>query len=153
MTKKNLALNLLAAASAACFAASALAQHKPEDLVKHRQAAMSLMGWYFGPIGAMVNNKMPFDAKLAARNAGYLVTLSRMPLEGFDPSTSGAKNTKAKDKIYLEMDKFKRHMEKMQTEVDKLDKAAQTGNEADIKVAFGNAAKSCKSCHDDFRAK
>ncbi len=151
--KKKLAVTLIAAATGAGFALSALAQHKPEDLVKHRQAAMTLIAWYFGPIGAMVNGKIPFDAKIAARNAGYLVTLSKMPLEGFDPSTAGAKHTKAKDKIYHEMGKFKEHMEKMQTAVEKLDKAAQTGNEGEIKVAFGETGKSCKSCHDDFRAK
>jgi cytochrome c556 len=153
MMKKNLAVSLLAAATGACFAASALAQHKPKDLVKHRQAAMTLIGWYFAPIGAMVNNKIPFDAKVVARNAGYLVTLSKMPWVGFDPSTAGAKDTKAKDKIYQEMDKFKEHAQKMEEAVEKLDQAAQSGNEAAIKVAFGNTGKACKSCHDDFRAK
>ena len=73
---------------------AALAQVKPEILVKQRQSAMTLIGKYFGPLGGMAQGKVPFDAKIVQRNAEYLNTLAQMPWDGFDPSTKGEK-TKA----------------------------------------------------------
>ena len=51
---------------------AALAQVKPEILVKQRQSAMTLIGKYFGPLGGMAQGKVPFDAKIVQRNAEYL---------------------------------------------------------------------------------
>jgi len=39
----------------------------------------------------------------------------------------------------------------MQDEVVKLQAAAKSGNADQLKAAFGPAAGTCKSCHDDFR--
>ena len=53
----------IAAAAVMSIAASgALAQAKPETLVKQRQAAMTLQGKYFGPMRMMGLGKMPYDA-------------------------------------------------------------------------------------------
>lgn len=88
-------------------ALDAAAQAKPEDLVKQRKAALTLTAKYFGPIGAMVQGKAPYDAAVVTRNAGYLEALSKMPWDGFQASTSEVKDTRAKPEIYKEMDKFK----------------------------------------------
>ena len=40
----------------------ALAQAKPDVLVKQRQAAMTLQGKYLGPIGAMLKGTIPYNA-------------------------------------------------------------------------------------------
>ena len=54
---------LLAAATAIAALGSvsldALAQAKPDVLVKQRQAAMTLQGKYLGPIGAMMKGAAP----------------------------------------------------------------------------------------------
>ena len=39
----------------------------------------------------------------------------------------------------------------MMEEVGKLNAAAKTGNLDQIKASFGEAAKTCKACHDHFR--
>ena len=70
-------------------ASSAFAQAKPEVLVKQRQAAMTLIGKYFGPLGGMAQGKVPYNAQVVQRNAGFLDNLSRMPWDGFDASTKG----------------------------------------------------------------
>ena len=67
----------------------AQAQVKPETLVKQRQSAMTLQGKYFYPIRAMAQGKAPYDANVVIRNVGYLDALSRMPWDGFQPSTKG----------------------------------------------------------------
>ena len=35
--------------------------------------------------------------------------------------------------------------------VDKINTAAQAGNLEDIKIAYGEAAASCKACHESYR--
>lgn len=123
---------------------------KPEDAIKYRKAGFTLMGNHFGRIGAMVNNKAPFDAKVAAENAELLTHLAALPAAGFGPGTDKGE-TRAKPEIWSEADKFKAGMTKMQEEIGKLNTAAKTGDAAQLKVAFGEAAKTCKGCHDNFR--
>ena len=48
--------------------------------------------------------------------------------------------------------KFKTAADTMVTEIGKLDAAAKSGNLDAIKAAMGATGKSCKACHDDFRA-
>ena len=125
---------------------------KPEDAIKYRQSALSVMGTHFGRIGAMMQGRVPFDAKAAADNAELVVTMSRLPYVAFIEGTSTG-NTKAKPEIWTERAKFDAAATKMQEEVVKLNTAAKTGNLDQIKLAFGAAGASCKACHDDYRAK
>ena len=58
---------IVSAAALVSLSAPAAAQFaKPEDAIKYRQSALSVMGAHFGRIGAMANGKAPFDAKVAA---------------------------------------------------------------------------------------
>ncbi len=127
------------------------AQAKPEDLVKQRKAALTLMGKYFGPIGAMVQNKVPYDAAIVTRNSGYLETLTKMPWDGFNASTADYKETRAKPEIFKETDKFNAAAEKMQAEIVKLAAAAKSGDQKAVGAQFGEVGKSCKGCHDAYR--
>ncbi len=146
-------LAALALAVGAAWSFQAAAQVKPETLVKQRQAAMTLQGKYFGPIGAMVQGKMPWDAAVVARNAGYLEALAKMPWDGFQPSTADVKDTDAKPEIYKEQAKFKSMYEKFEGNASKLAVAAKGGDQNAIRAAFGEVGKDCKGCHDDFKVK
>lgn len=135
----------------AILSTPALAQfQKPEDAIKYRKAAFTVMGQHFGRIGAMVNNRVPFDAKIAADNAAIVETMSKLPWAGFGAGTDKG-DTRALPAIWTEQAKFKEGADKMQAEVGKLAAAAKTGNLDAIKTAFGAAGQSCKACHDDFR--
>jgi cytochrome c556 len=125
---------------------------KPEDAIKYRQSVMTAIKWQFGPLGAMVKGARPYDKDLFIRNAAYLEVLAKMPLEGFVPGSDKG-DTKAKPEIWSEMDKFKGGMEKLQVESAKLAQLATTGNMDEIKAQFGETAKTCKACHDNFKAK
>lgn len=141
------------AAAAIAFAAPAAAQfQKPEDAVKYRQSALTVMANSFGRIGAMVNGRAPFDAKVAQDSAHIVTTLSSLPWAAFTPNTESIKS-RALPEIWKEGAKFKEASEKMQAEVAKLEVAAKTGNLDTIKAAFGAAGASCKACHDSFQAK
>ena len=135
----------------AILSTPALAQfQKPEDAIKYRKAAFTVMGQHFGRIGAMANNRVPFDAKVAADNAAIVETMSKLPWAGFGAGTDKG-DTRALPVVWTEQAKFKDGADKMQAEVAKLSAAAKTGNLDAIKTAFGAAGQSCKACHDDFR--
>ena len=144
----------LLAAALACgllAAAPAYAQFaKPEAAVKYRQSAFILMGTSFARLGAMVQGKAPFDAKVALDNAQIVEFMSHLPWQAFTPGTD-LPDSHAKPAIWKEMDKFKADASKLQEMTPKLVAAARTGKLDDIKVVFGETAKTCKSCHDSFR--
>jgi len=149
---KQLVAAGLALALGAGYTLSALAQVKPETLIKQRQAAMTLQGKYFGPLAAMAQGKAPFDAKIVARNAEFLNALDKMPWDGFNPATAEAKSA-ALPEVYKDPAKFKAAQELLQTNVGKLVAAAKGGNEGAIKAAIGDVGKACGGCHDNFRQK
>ncbi|MGH8670135.1 MAG: c-type cytochrome [Burkholderiales bacterium] len=133
-------------------ASSALAQAKPEVLVKQRQAAMTLIGKYFGPLGGMAQGKVPYNAQVVQRNAGFLDNLSRMPWDGFHESTQDVKS-RALPAIWKDSDKFKQAASRLENEVAKLYQVSRSGDEAAVKAQIGAVGKSCGGCHDDFRQK
>lgn len=151
MNKKLLAAGL-ALALGAGFTVNAVAQAKPETLVKQRQAAMTLIGKYWGPLGGMAQGKVPYDANVVARNAGFLDALSKMPWDGFHPSTQGEKSA-ALPEIWKSEAKFKAAQEFLQGNVAKLVSTAKGGDEAAVKAALGDVGKSCGGCHNNFREK
>ena len=139
--------------AAIAFSAPASAQfQKPEDAIKYRQSVMTVMGTHFGRIGAMVNGRAPFDAKVAQDSAHVVATMSTLPWPAFTPDTEALK-TRAKPEIWKEGAKFKESYEKLMAETVKLEAAAKTSNLDTIKTAFGAVGGSCKSCHDAFQAK
>jgi cytochrome c556 len=142
----------VALALAAGTSSVAWAQAKPDVLVKQRQAAMTLQGKYLGPIGGMLKGNIPYNADIVARNATFLENLSRMPWDGFDPSTKGEKS-KAKPEVFTDTAKFKAAYEALEEATSKLGAAARAKDEAGVKATFGPVAKACGSCHDNFREK
>jgi cytochrome c556 len=147
---KRLALAAAAVAGLVTTVPAAAQFQKPEDAIKYRKAAFTVIASHFGRIAAMANGKAPFDAAAAQANAELVSTLSKLPYAGFiDGSSSG--DTKAKPEIWSEADKFKAAAGRMQDEVVKLNAAAKTGNIDQIKAAVGDVGKSCKACHDSYR--
>lgn len=147
LTRLTLACGLLALAvpASAQFA-------KPEDAVKYRQGALTLMGAHLSRLGAMANGRVPYDAKLAVENAEILATVAKLPWAGFGPGTDKIAGTKAKPEIWAEQAKFKDLADKMTAETAKLATAAKAGNIDALRAAFGPTAGSCKACHDAYRA-
>jgi cytochrome c556 len=144
----------IATAAAATLLASlpAAAQfQKPEDAVKYRKAAFTLMGTHFGRIGAMAQGRVPFDGPAAAANAEIVREISVLPYAGFVEGTSGSEKGQPKANVWTERAKFDAAAKKMQDEVAKMAIAAKANNLDTLKAAFGAAAGACKACHDDFR--
>lgn len=147
---KTLASFVLAAAAITLSAPASAQFAKPEDAIKYRKSALTIMATHFGRVGAMANGRVPFDAKVAADNAAIAETMSKLPWTAFVPG-SDAGDTKAKSEIWSDNAKFKEAAEKMQGEMVKVAAAARTGNIDAIKSAVGATGGTCKACHDAFR--
>ena len=147
---KRLLVALVATLGALASLPAAAQFQKPEDAIKYRKAAFTVMGTHFGRIGAMASGKAPFDAAAAAANADIVATMSMLPYAGFIEGTATG-DTRAKPEIWTERAKFDLAASKMQEEVVKLNVAAKSGNLDQIKLAFGAAGQSCKACHDNYR--
>jgi hypothetical protein len=123
---------------------------KPEDAIKYRQSAFTVMANSFGKISAVVKGEAPYNKDEVAKNAAIVAMMSALPWQAFGPGTEGGK---AESDIWSNNAKFKAASEKMQLAVADLNKAAQSGDLDSIKKAFGVAGASCKNCHDDFKKK
>jgi len=144
---------ILVACCSAVLSFSAAAQFaKPEDAVKYRKSAFTVMASHFGRLGAMAQGKVPFDAKLATENAEIVANMAKLPWHAFGEGTDTA-DTKAKPEVWKQNAKFKEAAEKLQVESVKLVAAAKTGKEDGFKAAFSGTGGSCKACHDDFKSK
>lgn len=149
MTTRSFLAAVLATGLLASLPVAAQFQ-KPGDAVKYRQSAFSVMGTHFGRIGAMVQNRVPFDAAALAANAEIVATLSTLPFAAFGEGTDVG-DTKALPTVWSQRAKFDAGATRMQQAVVELNSAAKTGDMAKIRPAFGAVGATCKGCHDDFR--
>lgn len=130
----------------------AAAQVKPDVLVKQRQAAMVMQAKYWGPLGGMAAGKVPYNAEVVQRNAGYLEVLTKLPWDGFAASTKDEKSH-ALPAVFAEPAKFKEAQDRLQSEVAKLVSVSKGGDEAAVKSQLAAVGKSCGGCHENFREK
>jgi cytochrome c556 len=150
--KKLIASLLAFGAASFSFSAVAVQFAKPEDAVKYRKSAFTVMATHNFQLAQMAQGKSPFDAKIAAENAEIVANMAKLPWHAFGEGTETA-DTKAKPEVWKQNAKFKELADKLQAESVKLVAATKTGKEDAFKAAFTATAGTCKSCHDDFKAK
>lgn len=149
---KKFAVSLAVFAAAAAVGGSALAQsfQKPEDAIKYRRSALTVLAAHFGALGAMANGRAPYDAAAAARHADVINTVHTLPWTAFIPGTDKGE-TRAKPEVWSDGAKFKEGHERLHNDMVKLVAAAKSGSLDTLKAAFGPNSGSCKACHDNFR--
>ena len=151
MRKLGTIMGAALVAASAIAAAPASAQFaKPEDAIKYRKAALTVMGAHFGRIGAVVKGASPYNAAEVQANAAVVEMMSKLPFDAFGAGTDKGE-TRAKPEIWTNTDKFKASADQMQKAVLTLSNAARSGNPDQLKAAFGDVGKTCKACHDEFR--
>ena len=146
-----------ALAAALCLAASALTASaqplKPEKEIQLRQSAYALMGYNFANLGAMAQDKKPYNKDEAIRDADFVALLATEPRNHFLEGTDKGRDTKAKPEIWQKRSDFDSKMDKMVSETGKLPAVARNGDLAALKAAVGETGKACKACHDEYRQK
>ncbi|AKQ56203.1 c-type cytochrome [Bordetella hinzii] len=146
--KKLTAFIALACAAVAMPAAAQFA--KPQDAVKYRQAALTVMASHFSRMQPVVRGQAPYDAAQIKANVDILKTLAALPWAGFGPGTEGGD---AKPEVWSNAADFKDKQQRLVDNVGKLSAAADSGDLAKVRAAFGDVGASCKACHDVYRKK
>ena len=143
---------LLLAALAVAVTLPAAAQFaRPEEAVKYRQATWTVLNQHFARIGAMTRGRLPFDARVALRDAEIVETLARLPAAAFGPGTD-LPNDHARPEIWTESQRFREMGDRLVAATAKLSAAARTQDLDQIKAAYGATANTCKECHDAYRS-
>lgn len=150
-------LTMIATTGALIIASAAFAEgHLTEDqqrAVDARKSHMGLYGFNLGPLGAMAQDKMPYDAEVAATAAANLAALANMShdaywVEGTD-STGGG--TRAKAEIWSDRAGFDEDDMALAAATTALAAVAGDGLDA-LKAAFGPVGGACGACHEAYRA-
>lgn len=143
----------------AILAASAgvLAQQapKPENLIKWRQSAFQVVAWNSGRIKASVEGQYNKDEVTRAANA--IAAIANSGLGGlFAPGSEQGKgwhDTTAKPELFKDGKRFAELGASFGKEANELATLAAGGDAAAVKAQFGKLQRTCKACHDDFKAK
>ncbi|MDR1661485.1 MAG: cytochrome c [Azoarcus sp.] len=142
---------------ALALAGTATAQVKPEDQIKYRKAAYSFASWNMGKIKANLDGAYDAAQVKAAANAIAAVAGSGLGAL-FGPGTEKAIGEQ-KTAVKPEMFQKERGAEVGKLAGDfaaaaaALAQAAESGDAAKVKPAFGQVGQTCKACHDQFKSR
>ena len=147
ITSSLLSVGILFGASTAT---NVIADGGSQGSIDFRESVMTIFKWHLGPMGAMVKGKAPFDEAAFRKNADGLAHAANLDLlAGFPEGSQG--DSEAKAEIWENWSQFEEKYGALRTESAKLAEVAAGGDQEAMKAQFGETAKTCKGCHDDFR--
>jgi len=129
------------------------AEDAAKNAVVVRQSVFNLLGWNMGPLGAMLKNKMPFDAAVAQKSATRLEQLAPMIVDAYAVDTRKFPQikTRSKEGIWTSKADFDAKANDFVKATAALSAAAKSGDKATTLKAAGAVGKACGACHDSFR--
>jgi cytochrome c556 len=145
-----------AAVAFACMATAgtAMAQQKPEDVIKFRKSLYTVVAWNVRPIGQMVKGEVPFNKDVFARSAAMVAQLAQIAPEAFAAGSDKGAETRAKPEIWSDAAGFKKAVDAFQSESAKLAEVSRTATTVDqVRAQAGALLKTCGGCHDTYRTK
>ena len=130
-------------------------EQQAEQAVLTRQGLLKVMGFYMGPLGGMLKNKIPFDAAKAGDSATHIAQLGSMipDVFVFDTRKISTVKTKAQDGIWTNQADFKAKADDLVKAAQALQEAAKGGEKGATLKAAGAVGKACGACHDNYRNK
>jgi len=123
-----------------------------KELQKARHDHFHTLGESFKVIRDQTRNDKPDLA--AIKTAAKVVNDASVDQQKWFPAGSGpeAGKTQAKPDIWSKPAEFNTAMKNFAEAAPKLLAAADSGDVGAIRTAFGDTGKTCKGCHDTFRA-
>ncbi|MBC7859565.1 MAG: cytochrome c [Burkholderiaceae bacterium] len=155
MKKYLKALLVVAVVSASAGAVAQQAQPKPETLIKWRQSAFQVLAWSNARIKASVEGQYHKEDVIKAANATAAIANSGLGAL-FAPGTETGKgwhDTTTKPELFKDGKRAAELFGNFNKEANELARVANTGDAAAVKDQFAKLGKTCKACHDDFKAK
>lgn len=136
---------------AALLGTAAAHAEPPENYIKYRQAMMSAIGGHMGASTQIVRGKVMPEGHLAM-HAQALAELNS-DIAALFPEGSDFGETKAKDVIWQEWDKFQQAADQAKQATAVFADAVAGGDADTIAAAHKDVGQACKGCHEDFRQK
>lgn len=146
---------MIAVSALVAVSAGALAQAPPtrgEQALKYRKAVYQAIAWNMGPLGAMAQDKAPFDAADFALRADRVAALTPMLAESYIPETKGIANSRLKEEMWSNRSDFDGKMKTLVERSARLAQVAKGSDAAASKAAFFDMANACKACHEKYRS-
>ncbi len=134
---------------ATAYAVEEIPMEKIEPAIKYRQNVMAAMGGLVGASAGRLRDGFSYGPDMQAIADG-LQSLSR-DIPALFPKGTDFGETKAKDAVWANRDKFEKAAANLKDKVDAFAAAAKTGERAGTLKAFKAMGDACKSCHEDFR--
>ncbi|HBH37451.1 MAG: cytochrome c [Curvibacter sp.] len=129
----------------------ALAQdRRTEQAIKHRRAAFTLMATYVNRLVQTAEGQRPFDARLTTADARVVAQLSQLPWEGFIEGSERG-DTRAREDIWLDDDKFKAYAADLQRQSLTLVTVTEAGDLKRFKATLVEMRNTCSACHKAYR--
>ncbi|HSG51236.1 MAG TPA: cytochrome c [Rheinheimera sp.] len=149
MKKPLLAALMLSVTSFTATAATAFNDAK--DAVEYRQSAFQLIRHNMADIGDMIKGEVAYDAERVTKRAMALATLTTLPWEAFTVPGTESGGGDAKAAIWQNLQDFNSRADKFVADAQALQVAAQSGDQAEVRKAFGTFARNCKACHQEYK--
>lgn len=144
----------VAALCAVALSSGALAQAKPEQLIKWRQSVMQVQAWSMARIKANIDGSYNKEQVVQAANLLQATAnggLGSLFVAGTDKG-SGWHETRTKPEMFTDSDKVRELGGAFNKEANELARVAASGDAAAVKAQFGKVGQACKGCHDKFQA-
>ena len=133
-----------------CIFSSAGAATTAKDAIKYRHAVMESISGHMNAFMMIAMNKV--DAPQYLQNHADAIANLSSELDILFPAGSGEGDTDALPEIWDDSENFGKAVARMQETTGALQTAVGTGDKKAIMGAFAAAGKSCKGCHEKFRA-
>lgn len=146
----------MALALSAAVATPAVAQMDVEDQINTRQSTFTFAGWNMGKIKAQaIDGDVAYNQQQMVAAANSIAAVANSGLGAlFGPGTAMDKNdnTKLKPEFFDRPEKAREVAIGFAKAANKLQEVAKNGDKAALAAQFSEVGKSCKACHDEFRA-
>jgi cytochrome c556 len=153
--KKRMACGIfviIAAVVASCISVQAASRSsRAEREVDYRRSLYTVVSVNFGPLGAMAEGDMPFNAAEAQTRAERLAFLAPMFKEAFPADSNGVARTAARSEIWRDSAAFAKELQAFIEKTTLLAAAAKTNDIVKVKNAIMETGDACRSCHYRFR--
>ncbi|MEP1206212.1 MAG: cytochrome c [Rhizobiaceae bacterium] len=122
-------------------------------IVKQRMDGMMAMGKSLGAVADMFKGKRQYDAEIVAQSADTLKQHA-VEIETLFPDSKASREGKATEalpEIWQRNDEFMAIAAQLVAAADQLKLVAGSSDQQAARQAFAGVAKTCSTCHRDFR--
>ena len=133
--------------------AADMSEKQAKSAVEFRQSIFQLVKSNIGPLGAMAKGRIPINEAVIETNALRMEQLSLMITDYFKADTRGTGvKSGSLDKIWDDQAGFAQKAQNFTDASAALLATVQAQDTANYKSAIGAVGKTCKACHDDYKA-